>query len=90
MLTTLRQSQGLTHAQMASKVGVERSYYSRMEAGKRPFSLAHFAAVVNALALTDAQAMALLRELAAAGAPAAEPPPATTPAPTPRPHQEAA
>lgn len=35
-LRALRESAGLSHAELAGRLGIDRSYYSRMERGERP------------------------------------------------------
>ena len=74
MLTKLRKSRRLTHSQLAERLHLDRSYYSRIEAGKRQPALQLFLRLVEALGLTPAEALALGRELA--GLPAQAAPPA--------------
>lgn len=73
-LTQLRQHQALTQQALADKVGVLRPTLTRIESGERQASLSLFFRLVEALALTPAEALALGRELA--GLPAQPAPPA--------------
>lgn len=79
-----RVQRGLKQADAAALMNIDRSAYSRTEAGNRKLRLVEFVGLIDGSGLTDAEAMSLARELAGARLPT------TTPAPAPAPVRGAA
>lgn len=73
MLINLRNRLRLTQAELSAQLKLDRSYYARIEKGKRHPSLELALQMAEVFALGPAEALALLRELAGLPpAPAAE------------------
>ena len=70
-LAQLRRQRRLTQGALARRLSLPRSAISKIEQGQRRVSLSEFMGLAGVFGLTDAQAMALARELVS------EPPPAT-------------
>jgi transcriptional regulator with XRE-family HTH domain len=52
---------GMTQEELAARIGVERSVYSRLERNERRITMGTFARLADALQLTDDERLAALR-----------------------------
>lgn len=73
-LTELRLRHGLTQTGLALKLGIHKSVMNRVECGHRPLQLAELVSLAQVLDLSDGEAMALARDLAAHPSPLTEAP----------------
>lgn len=64
-LTHLRQRLGYSQTALATAVGIPKSALNKVERGRRALQLSELVSIAEVCALTDEQAMALARALAA-------------------------
>lgn len=62
MLPQLRRRKNFTIREMADKLGLERSYYGRLEAGTRPMSVSTLKKALDFLDASPAERLACLED----------------------------